>query len=131
MSDFTLQLELRNDTGKGSSRRLRRLADKVPAILYGAGKDPVNLSMPHNKIKHALEKPAFYSSIITLDIDGKQEKAVLKAVQRHPAKPKILHLDFLRVTGKESITMMVPFTFMRRRCSSWRQRRRYHFSYAQ
>lgn len=107
-----LRAELRSDIGKGASRRLRRDANGVPAIVYGGGKDPVNLTFAHNKVIKALESEAFYSSILTVDVAGKKEKVVLKAVQRHPSKARIQHMDFLRVTGKEQITMQVPLHFM-------------------
>ncbi len=112
MSDLTLQATLRSDTGKGASRRLRRNADLVPAIIYGSKKDPVMLQLPHNKVIKALENEAFYSSILDIDIDGKKEKAVLKALQRHPAKRRIMHMDFLRVSASVEITMNVPIHFL-------------------
>lgn len=112
MSNLTLSVESRELQGKGASRRLRRLEQKVPAILYGAGKDPVMLSIPSNRIKKALENEAFFSQVIELDIDGKKEKAVLRDIQRHPAKEHVMHMDFLRITGKETITMKVPLHFL-------------------
>ena len=99
-----LSVELRTDKGKGASRRLRRLADKIPAVIYGAGKDAVSLQIAHKDIHKALENEAFYSSIITLTIDGAAENALLKALQRHPAKDRIMHADFLRVRMDEAIT---------------------------
>lgn len=109
--DFTLSAEVRNDLRKGASRRLRH-ASKVPAIIYGAGGDPVNISLDHLKLLHHLENEAFYSHILTIDVDGKKEKAVLKDLQRHPAKIAILHADFLRVSDKEKLKMNVPLHFL-------------------
>ncbi|MEN8170577.1 MAG: 50S ribosomal protein L25/general stress protein Ctc [Pseudomonadota bacterium] len=109
--DFTLSAEVRNDLRKGASRRLRH-ANKVPAIIYGAGKDPMNISLDHLKLLHSLENEAFYSHILTIDVDGKKEKAVLKDLQRHPAKIAILHADFLRVSDKEKLKMNVPLHFL-------------------
>jgi large subunit ribosomal protein L25 len=108
--DFTLSAEVRTDLGKGASRRLRH-ANRVPAIVYGGNKEPMNISLEHLKLIHNLENEAFYSHILTLDIDGKKEKAVLKDLQRHPAKPVILHADFLRVSESEKLKMHVPLHF--------------------
>ncbi|MCW8918375.1 MAG: 50S ribosomal protein L25/general stress protein Ctc [Gammaproteobacteria bacterium] len=109
--DFTLSAEVRTDLGKGASRRLRH-ADRVPAIVYGGNKEPMNISLEHLKLIHNLENEAFYSHILTLDIGGKKEKAVLKDLQRHPAKPIILHADFLRVSDTEKLKMHVPLHFI-------------------
>lgn len=108
---FELSAELRQDIGKGASRRLRRQENQVPGIMYGGGEDPVNLSFSHNQLSKALQNEAFYSHILTIQIKGKAQKAVLKALQRHPYKPRILHLDLLRITGKEKIQMQVPLHF--------------------
>ena len=109
---FELSAELRQDMGKGASRRLRRKENKVPAIMYGGGEEPISLSLNHNELKKALENQAFYSHILTIHVDGNKQQAVLKALQRHPYKPRILHLDFLRITGKEKIQMQVPLHFV-------------------
>ncbi len=109
--DFTLSAEVRTDMGKGASRRLRH-ANKVPAIVYGAGKEPVSITLEHHKLMHNLENEAFYSHILTIDVAGKKEKAVLKDLQRHPAKPVVLHADFLRVSETEKLKMNVPLHFI-------------------
>lgn len=109
---FELIAETRNDMGKGASRRLRRRADKVPAIIYGGESSPLPLMVDHNHLLKALENEAFYSHILTVKVDGKPEKAVLKALQRHPSKPRIIHMDLLRITGKEKIYMRVPLHFL-------------------
>ncbi len=110
-SEFVLTAELRTEQGKGASRRLRRTG-RVPAILYGAGKEPVPLSVNHNELLRHLENEAFYSHILTIDVDGKKEQAVLKDLQRHPAKPFILHLDLMRVSAGEKIRVNVPLHFV-------------------
>ncbi|NOX42559.1 MAG: 50S ribosomal protein L25/general stress protein Ctc [Gammaproteobacteria bacterium] len=109
-TEFVLNAELRTDMGKGAVRRMRR-AEKIPAIIYGTGSEPVMLSFLHKDIKRQLENEAFYSNILTVDLDGKKQQAVLKDLQRHPSKPKILHLDLLRVSATEKITMQVPLHF--------------------
>ena len=87
-------------------------AGKVPAIIYGSGKDPISLTVAHDEFMHHLEHEAFYSHILTVNVDGKKEKAVMKDLQRHPAKPRVLHIDFLRVGDKDVIHMHVPVHFL-------------------
>lgn len=111
MSAFELTATARADVGKGASRRLRRNAEKIPAIIYGAGQDPLSLTLSHFEVSKALKNEAFYSHILTLNVDGKKQQAVLKAIQRHPYKPFIQHMDFMRITGKEKIRMHVPLHF--------------------
>jgi len=111
MTTFELSAKPREAFGTGASRRLRHLENRVPAILYGAGEPPMPLSFDHNQLLRSLENEAFYSHILTIDLDGQKQKAVLKDLQRHPFKPRIVHLDLLRVTAKEKITMSVPLHF--------------------
>jgi large subunit ribosomal protein L25 len=111
-NDFKLNATIRNDMGKGASRRLRRLAKEVPAIIYGGKKNPQNISLVQNTLEHALDNEAFYSHIITLDVEGKTEDVILKDVQRHPAKPIILHVDFLRVSKTQKLHTKVPIHYI-------------------
>lgn len=108
---FELHAETREVFGSGASRRLRRLENRVPAILYGASEPPLPVSLEHNQILRALENEAFYSHILTIKIDGVEQKAVLKDLQRHAYKPRILHVDLMRVSAKEKITLSVPLHF--------------------
>jgi large subunit ribosomal protein L25 len=114
MSDsFVVEAELRVDQGKGASRRLRRLEGLVPAILYGTkAKKPVALSLKSNKLRRALEEEAFYSHILTIKFDGKEESAILKDLQRHPATNEVMHADFLRVSKNQAIHVNVPLHFI-------------------
>jgi len=111
-TDFTLHAKGREDTGKGASRRLRRLAGEIPAIVYGGKEDPAKLTLVHKDVMKALENEAFYSHIVALDIDGKSEDVILKDVQRHPAKAIILHMDFLRVDKNTKLQTKVPLHFI-------------------
>ena len=111
-NDFQLNAMAREDMGKGASRRLRRLANQVPAIIYGGQKAPQSISIAHNELKHALENEAFYSHIITLDLAGGSQQVILKDVQRHPSKPVILHVDFLRVSKTHKLHTKVPIHFI-------------------
>ena len=113
MSDtFVVEAELRSDEGKGASRRLRRLEAKVPAIIYGGDSAPVSLSLIRKDFEKHLEKEAFYSAIIEVAYDGKKEKAILKALQRHPAKDFPMHADFFRVEANRAIKVSVPLHFI-------------------
>jgi large subunit ribosomal protein L25 len=110
-NQFEVIAESRADQGKGASRRLRH-ANKVPAIIYGGGQEPTSLLLDHFAISKLLHNEAFYSHILTVKVDGKAQKAVLKDVQRHPYKPIIMHMDFLRITGKEKLHMNIPVHFL-------------------
>ena len=109
---FQLQAALREDAGKGASRRLRRESDLVPAILYGAGKDPQSLSIPHKDLYKSCEDEAFFSRIISLEVGGKKQDAIVKDLQRHPSKDRILHVDFFRVQMDQEIIVEVPLHFL-------------------
>jgi large subunit ribosomal protein L25 len=110
-TDFTLHATGREDTGKGASRRLRRLAAEIPAIVYGGKNAPAKISMNHKDVLKALENEAFYSHVIALDIDGKSQDVILKDVQRHPIKPVILHMDFLRVNKTTLLNTKAPLHY--------------------
>lgn len=110
--NFVLKAQSRADVGKGASRRLRREQGLLPAIIYGGSEQPLNLTMEQREVKKALESEAFYTSILNIDIDGKRQKAVVKAIQRHPYKPVIQHMDFLRVTKDAEITMIIPIHYI-------------------
>ena len=113
MSDqFELKAEVREDMGKGASRRLRRLADQVPAIIYGGKKDPQPLTLIRKDLEKALENEAFYSHVLSIQVGKTKEKAILKDLQRHPAKDSVMHADFLRVDDKVAIKVHVPIHFM-------------------
>ena len=111
-SDFELSAQLRTDLGKGASRRLRRQADLVPAVLYGANQEPASLSIAHKDLHKACENEAFFAHIISLDVDGSKENAIVKALQRHPAKDRIMHADFQRVRMDVAISVDVPVHVM-------------------
>lgn len=108
---FGLKAELREDVGKGASRRLRR-SNRVPAILYGGKDAPQNLTLDKHEVNNNLQHEAFYSHILSLSIGGKKESAVLKDVQRHPYLPKILHMDFQRVFADQELHVNVPLHFV-------------------
>lgn len=108
---FEVEAQVRQEIGKGASRRLR-YAEKVPGILYGGGKEPIPLMFEHNKLSKSLQNEAFYSHILTLKTAGESEPVILKDVQRHPYKARILHVDFLRIRADEKLYMHVPLHFL-------------------
>jgi len=111
-NDFILEASPRADVGKGASRRLRRIDGKIPAIIYGAGEEPTAVTIPHKDIMKAIENEAFFSHIITLKVGDKDESVIIRDLQRHPAKPRIMHADFLRVSADQAITVRVPLHFV-------------------
>jgi large subunit ribosomal protein L25 len=113
MSTIKIVAELRQDHGKGASRRLRRLNNQVPAVVYGGDKAAVSIQLPHNKVIKALEDEHFYASVLSLEINGSKQKeqVILKALQRHPYKPVIVHMDFQRVSLTDEITKVIPIHF--------------------
>jgi large subunit ribosomal protein L25 len=101
----------RGQSGKNAARRARRQGN-VPAILYGGHKEPQMIVLNHNDVTKHLAHEAVYSHVLDVTVDGKTEKAILKGVQRHPAKVQILHLDFLRVSMNEVVKVHVPLHFI-------------------
>lgn len=108
---FEVVANPRTLSGTGPARRARR-ANRVPAVLYGVGIEPAMLELNHDAVWLHAAHEAFYSHILTLKYGDKTERVVLKEIQRHPAKPKILHLDFQRVTDNTRIRMTVPLHFV-------------------
>lgn len=112
MSDeFLVNAEHRELIGKSASRRLR-LADRVPGIIYGGDEAPMPITIEHKEIWHSLQNKAFYSHILSIVIKGKKHKALIKDLQRHPYKPRIVHVDFQRVSGKETLQRHVSLRFL-------------------
>lgn len=109
--EFNLIAEMRDDQGKGASRRLRRQG-KVPAVIYGAGRDPRNLMFDHNKVLRQLEDPSFYSSILNVKVGEKSRAAIVKDIQRHPSKKQIIHIDLQRIVEDEQIKMQIPIHYL-------------------
>ncbi len=110
MAEFELHADVRSEQGKGAVGRLRR-EGRVPAIMYGAGKEPMPIKLAENVLRRQLSHEAFFSHVLTVKVDGREEKAVIKSLQRHPATERILHLDLLRVSETQRITMLVPIHF--------------------
>ncbi|MCH9027826.1 MAG: 50S ribosomal protein L25/general stress protein Ctc [Proteobacteria bacterium] len=111
MSDFILLAELRDDQGKGASRRLRR-AGKIPAILYGGNRKSRSITLDHQVLLHQMENEAFFSSILTVKVGDETQDAILKDIQRHPAKRQVLHVDLQRVLADQEIRVTIPLHFV-------------------
>ena len=109
--EFVLSAAARGDAGKGASRRLRR-TDQVPAIVYGGTSAPRNIAVSQRELVKALENEAFFSHLITLKLDGGAEEVILKDLQRHPARPRILHADFQRVSRDRKLHVHIPLHFI-------------------
>lgn len=108
---FDLIADFREDNGKGASRRLRR-EGKVPAIIYGAGRPPRALSFDHNKVLRQMQNESFYSSILNIKVGDKSQAAVVKDIQRHPARPIVMHIDLQRIVEDQEIRMNIPIHFV-------------------
>ena len=106
-----LSIEPRDDVGKGASRRLRHKG-LVPGIIYGGQEAPLNFVVPHKVLIKLLENESFYTQIINIQVNGNKQQVLLKDLQRHAYKPQILHLDFQRITGKETLRRHVPIHFI-------------------
>lgn len=111
-----ISVQLRNDEGKGASRRLRH-AGHVPAIVYGGQMDPVSIKIVHNDVFLASQHEWFYSAILDLDLNGDVQKVLLRDMQRHPFKAQIMHLDFQRVREDQAIRLRVPLHFLNQEVS--------------
>ena len=106
-SAFHLEAQVRNHSGSSASRRLRK-QNRIPAIIYGCSEAPQNISLITKDVVKATGQEGFYSQILTLSVDGKQQKVIVRDLARHPFKPHILHMDFLRISEKEKISVRVP-----------------------
>lgn len=111
MNDFEFIAQMRSEKGTGAMRRMRRTG-KVPAVLFGAGKDSMMLMLETKDVTKKLENEAIASHILTVKVNGSDEQAVLKNLQRDPTNSKVLHLDLQRVSATEKLTINVPLHFI-------------------
>ena len=103
----TLSAETGRSTGSAASRRLRA-ADRIPAVLYGHGMEPISLSVARRDLRVALSGPAGQNTILSLNIGGTSYNAIVKEMQRHPVRRTVAHIDFVQINLSEEITMQVP-----------------------
>ncbi len=104
MSDLTLNAEPRTQFGKGAARKIRR-AHQIPAVMYGHGTDPVHITLPGHETMLALKHT---NALLTIVLDGKEQLALAKDVQRDPIKPIIEHVDLVVVRAGEKVKVDVP-----------------------
>lgn len=112
MVDFTIDAQSRDDLGKGASRRLRRNASMVPGIIYGGDKAPKSISILAKDLAKLLENEASFSHILSINVSGQKENVLIKALQRHPSKGFVLHIDFQRMVAGQKITTTIPLHFI-------------------
>ena len=108
---YSLDAVLRTDEGKGASRRLRRTG-RIPAVVYGGEGEAVSISLAENQLVRHLQDEQFYSSIINLKLETGSEKVMLRDLQRHPARPVVVHADLLRVNSKEKVRITVQLHYI-------------------
>ncbi len=106
MSESNILAEARTEFGKGAARRIRR-ADKVPAVLYGHGQEPVHVSLPGHDTMLAL-KHGGANALLKLTVDSKELLALPKQIQRDPIKGFLEHLDLIIVRKGEKVTVEIP-----------------------
>ena len=101
----------RQQHGTGASRRLRN-AGKTTGIVYGGEAAPQMIELDHNALWHALQKEAFHSSILDLEVAGQAQKVLLRDVQYHPFSQIVLNVDFQRVDANKKLHTKVPLHFL-------------------
>ena len=108
---FEISAHKRESQGTGASRRLRRMG-RVPGIVYGGEEGPVNIELDHKDLFLNLRNEKFHASILTLDMAGAKQQVLLRAVNMHPFKLQVQHVDFQRVSKDRKIHMKVPLHFV-------------------
>ena len=111
MANASLGAEKRAETGTGVARKLRQ-AGRIPAVIYGHGRDPESLSINSREVERLLTQFAAGSTVIELSVDGKVAKTLIREIQRHPVKRNIIHLDFQELVAGEKITVSIPLRFV-------------------
>ena len=109
---ITLNADLRKRTGTNKAREIRNVDGMVPAIVYGDEKETLNIKLKLNELTKASENELFYTQVLLIKTQGKEEKVVLKELQRDPAKGKFLHADFQRVSSKTKLKVIIPVNFV-------------------
>lgn len=110
-NSITITAQLREITGTNKVRNLRK-NEMVPAVIYGNEAEVQKVNIPLNELLKASQNDLFYTQILLIAIDGKEEKVVLKELQREPQKGKLLHADFMRVSRKTILKVTVPINFI-------------------
>lgn len=108
---FEISAKRREAQGTGASRRLRRMG-RVPGIIYGGAEGPLNIDLDHKDLFQSLRNEKFHASILSLDVAGAKQQVLLRAVNMHPFKMQVQHVDFQRVSKDKKIHMKVPLHFV-------------------
>jgi len=111
MAAIEISARKRGTQGTGASRRLRS-AGKVPGILYGGDQGAVNIELDHQTLFLNLRNERFHASILTLDLEGAKEQVLLRALNMHPYKMQVQHVDFQRVSKDRKVQLKVPLHFV-------------------
>lgn len=111
MASAKFPASVRATVGKGAARK-QRAAGKVPAVIYGHGRQPQALTLDEHTFSRLLEKISYTTTVIELDIDGKVSRTLIRELQRHPVKRDILHVDFQELVAGEKVTVRVPLKFV-------------------
>jgi len=107
----TFTAETRERAGKGAARAIRR-AGRVPAIIYGDGKEPVTVSLEPRELARAMARPAFFATLVDVKVDGTTHRTLPRDVQYHPVTDQPLHVDFMRVGAGARVTVGIPVSFI-------------------
>jgi large subunit ribosomal protein L25 len=110
MASATLNASVRNDRGTGSARKLRQ-AGKVPAVVYGHGREPQSIALDTREVDRLLAQVSAASTVIELHVDGKPSRTLIREIQRHPFKRHLVHIDFQELVAGEKVTVSVPLRF--------------------
>ena len=108
---ISLSGEVRARAGKGAARATRR-SGRVPAIVYGDGKDPALISLDPRELARALARPGFFATLVDVSLDGATHRTLPRDVQYHPVSDVALHVDFMRVAAGAQVTVTVPVAFI-------------------
>lgn len=111
-TQLILEVTTRESLGSGAVGRLRRIDDGIPGVLYGAGQETVNITLPTRVLLKAMQSENFLSQIIELKLDGNAEQVVVRDMQRHPATENVTHIDFMRIREDQEIQVSVPIRFI-------------------
>ena len=108
---ISLSAEARARAGKGAARATRR-SGRVPAIVYGDGKEPALISLEPRELARALARPGYYATLVDISVDGTTHRTLPRDVQYHPVSDAALHADFMRVAAGSQVTVTIPVFFV-------------------